>query len=525
MSEPPIEPTDRPEADLGGLDPELAALLEPHDEYNLRLLDQVHPLDWTSPEPADRYHLVVVGAGTAGLVSAAGAAGLGARVALVEKRLMGGDCLNTGCVPSKAILRAAHAFHEARLGAERFGAPAVTDDGDFGRAMERMRRLRAAISRHDSARRFRDLGVDVFIGEGRFVAPDAVEVDGKRLRFRRAILATGATPRVPPIEGLSEAGYLTSESFFTLTRLPRRLGVIGGGPIGCEMAQAFARFGSEVTLFEMGPHLLPREEPETGRELEKAFERDGIRLELDIEVRRVESTATGKCVSADRRGTSCIVEVDELLIAAGRVPVTHGLGLEAAGVETDRGRPRVDDRLRTTNRRVFAVGDVATGFQFTHIADAMARIALQNALFFGRLKMSDLVIPRCTYTSPEVAHVGLTPETARSIGREVQTVSVEMDSVDRAILDDAEAGFLNLYVEKGKDRILGATLVAERAGDLIAELCLAVTHRIGLSKIASTIHPYPTQAEVIKKAADAWRRGKLTPFVQKVFTAWFRIFR
>jgi pyruvate/2-oxoglutarate dehydrogenase complex dihydrolipoamide dehydrogenase (E3) component len=504
---------------------ELQALLEPFDEYNQRLLDQVHPLDWESPEPADRYHLVVLGAGTGGLVSAAGAAGLGARVALVERRLMGGDCLNTGCVPSKAVLRAARAFHECRSGARRFGAPEADLSGDFGRVMERMRRLRAAISRHDSARRFRDLGVDVFIGDGRFVAPDTLEVGGRRLRFRRAILATGAMPRIPPIAGLRDSGFLSSEDFFTLTRLPRRLGVIGGGPVGCEMAQAFARFGSEVTLFEASEYLLSREEPEIGAELARALERDGVRLELGIEVRSVDATATGKCVSADRQGVSCIVEVDELLVAVGRAPTCDGLGLDAAGVEWDRYGVRVDDRLRTTNRRVYAVGDVATKYRFTHAADAMARIALQNALFFGRAKMSDLLIPRCTYTSPEVAHVGLTPQEARAAGIELDTVKVDMDSVDRAILDDAEAGFLRLYLEKGKDRIVGATLVGEQAGEIIAELCLAVTHKIGLSRIATTIHPYPTQAEIIKKAADAWRRGKLTPFVRKIFTVWFRLFR
>ena len=242
------------------LDPELLALLRPFDDHNRSLLDNVHPPTWVNPTPADRYHLVVIGAGTAGLVSAAGAAGLGARVALIERRLMGGDCLNYGCVPSKGIIRAARAWHDAREASRRFGGPTVNEDADFATVMERMRRLRAGISRLDSAQRFRDLGVDVFLGEGRFVAGDAIEVAGQRLRFRRAIVATGARPVAPPIPGCDEGCYLTNETLFTLTRLPRRFGVIGAGPIGCEISQTFARFGSQVTLFDMAPHVLVRED-------------------------------------------------------------------------------------------------------------------------------------------------------------------------------------------------------------------------------------------------------------------------
>ena len=507
------------------LDPDLARLLEPFDRHNRRLVDNVHPPSWVNPEPVERYHLVVIGAGTAGLISAAGAAGLGARVALIERRLLGGDCLNYGCVPSKAVIRAARAWHEARNGSERFGAPAASGDGDFGAAMERMRRLRASISRHDSARRFTDLGVDIFIGDGRFVAGDAVEVAGQRLRFRRAVVASGASPFAPPIPGLDGIDFLTNENFFTLTELPQRLGVIGGGPIGCEMAQAFARFGSQVTLFDKSAHVLPREDADAAEVVQQALIADGVDLELAVEVARVEQRADGIAVGFARDGATDSTTVDQLLVAVGRAPNVQGMGLEAAGVEFDRRGVKVDDRLQTTNPRIYAVGDVASKYKFTHMADALARIAIQNSLFFGRAKASALVVPWCTFTSPEIAHVGMYEKDARAAGHEVDTVTVPLTENDRAVLEGADEGFLRIHLQKGKDRILGATLVADHAGDMLGELSLAVTTGVGLGRIAGVIHPYPTQAEVIKKAADTWRRGKLTPFVRKVFALFFRLFR
>lgn len=495
-------------------------MIEPRDEHNLRLIANVHPADWVNPEPAERYHLVVIGAGTAGLVSAAGAAGLGARVAIIERHLMGGDCLNVGCVPSKGVIRASRAWQEARQAAERFGGPAVDPQaqGDFGAAMERMRRLRAGISVHDSAARFRGLGIDVFLGDGRFTGPDAVEVGGRRLRFRRAVIATGGRAAVPPIPGLAEAGYLTNETIFNLTELPARLVVIGGGPIGCEMAQTFARFGSQVTLIDMEAHVLVREDADAAEVVQKALERDGVRLELKAKI--VDARRGAVVLDGNRE-----VAADRILVAAGRAPNIEGLGLEAAGVRFAKQGVEVDDHLRTSNRNVFACGDVASSLQFTHLADAQARIVIQNALFFGRLKASALTIPWCTYTSPEMAHVGLYEKDAKERGIEVDTLTVPLSSVDRAILDGADEGFLRLHLEKGKDRILGATLVADHAGDMIGELCLAITHNIGLGKIASVIHPYPTQGEVIKKAADQWRRTRLTPGVKKLFERWFRVFK
>jgi pyruvate/2-oxoglutarate dehydrogenase complex dihydrolipoamide dehydrogenase (E3) component len=503
--------------------------VEPHDEFNRRLVENVHPSSWANPEPAERYHLVVIGAGTAGLVSAKGAAGLGARVALIERHLMGGDCLNVGCVPSKGVIRAARSWADAREAAGRFGGPAVSSGAatDFGFAMARMRRLRAHISDVDSAEAARKAGVDVFLGDGRFVSPDAIEVDGRRLRFRRAVIATGARAAEPPIPGLAEAGFRTNETIFNLTELPSRLAVIGGGPIGCEMAQSFARFGSRVTHLVREGHVLPREDADAAGIVQKAMAASGVGFEFGVRVVEARRQGSGKVVVFERGGQRHEVEADEILIATGRAPNVEGLGLQEAGVRHGRRGVEVDDHLRTSNPRIFACGDVASRFQFTHVADAQARIVIQNALFFGRARASALTIPWCTYTTPEVAHVGLYAKDAQEKGVEIETLTLPLADVDRALLDGADEGFLRLHVEKGakEGKILGATLVAEHAGDMIGELCLAVTHGIGLDRIASVIHPYPTQGEAVKKAADLWRRGKLTPTVKKVFDWFFRTFK
>ncbi|MEA2599028.1 MAG: hypothetical protein QOF89_20 [Acidobacteriota bacterium] len=502
--------------------------VEPLDESNRKLLDNVHPQSWINPQPKDHYHMVVIGGGTAGLISAAGSAGLGARVALIERHLMGGDCLNVGCVPSKGVIRASRAWQDARQARERFGGPQVSDSaGDFGFAMERMRRLRAGISVHDSAQRYQSLGVDVFLGQGRFVSPDTVEIDGKRLRFRRAVIATGARAAVPNIPGLAEAGFRTNETIFNLTELPKRLVVLGGGPIGCELSQAFARLGSQVTQLNQEAHILPREDADAAEVVQQAMIRDGVHFEFKMKAVEARRQGAEKVVVFERDGQRHEVAADEILVATGRTPNIDGLGLEAAGVRHGKRGVEVDDHLRTSNKAIFACGDVASRFQFTHVADAQARIVIQNALFFGRSKVSALTIPWATYTTPEVAHVGLYEKDAHERGIEIDTVTVPLSTVDRAILDGADEGFLRVHVEKGskEGKILGATLVAEHAGDMIGELCLAVTHGIGLKKLASVIHPYPTQGEAVKKAADQWRRGALTPTVKKVFGTWFRVFK
>ena len=491
----------------------------PLDDANRALLNQVRPADWVNPEPAPRYNLVVIGAGTAGLVSAAAAAGLGARVALVERQLLGGDCLNVGCVPSKALIRASRAVAEVRRAGE-FGVhvpPGVTVD--FPAVMARMRRLRADLSAYDSAARFRSLGVDVFLGDGRFTGRDTLAVAGKTLRFKRAIIATGARPARPDTPGLAEAGYLTNENVFNLTELPRRLAVLGAGPVGCELAQAFARFGSEVHLLGNHPQILPREDHGAAQIVQRSLARDGVRFRGEYSLDRVELTPAEKVLRG--RGMEPI-HVDAILVGVGRTPNVEGLNLEAAGVAHTPQGVTVNDRLQTSNGRIFAAGDICSRFRFTHAADAMARIAVRNALFFGRAKASALTIPWCTYTNPEIAHVGLYPGEAIERGMAVDTLVQEMGNVDRAVLDGDTDGLVKVHVEKGTDRILGATIVARHAGEMISELTLAMVAGVGLRTLADAIHPYPTQAEALRKVGDAYNRTRLTPFVKRWFGRWFR---
>jgi pyruvate/2-oxoglutarate dehydrogenase complex dihydrolipoamide dehydrogenase (E3) component len=494
-------------------------LISPQDEYNDALVANVHPLDWKNPEPRPgRYNLVVIGAGTAGLVTAAGAAGLGAKVALIERHLMGGDCLNVGCVPSKVLLRSAHLAAEIRDAGELGVRVPEGTRVDFGAVMERMRRLRSRISAVDSARRFRDdLGVDVFIGDAHFSSADTVEVGGAQLRFRKAVIAAGARPTVPELPGLAEAGYYTNETIFSLTELPRRLLVLGGGPIGCELAQAFARFGAEVTIVEMGAQFLGREDPDAARVVFEAFGRDGIDVRLDTRVASVQGTASEKRVTLESGGQSENLGVDAILVAIGRKPNVEGLGLDAVGVESEAHGVVVSDQLRTSNPNIYAAGDVCMKYKFTHAADFAARAVIRNALFFGRVKLSDMRVPWCTYTSPEVAHVGLYPREAEAQGIAIDTYTRQFEEVDRAIAEGQEAGFVKVHTRKGKDEILGATIVAPHAGDLISEISVAMAGKLGLGKLSSVIHPYPTQAEAIRQVGDAYNRTRLTPLAKKLF--------
>lgn len=498
--------------------------ISPRDVFNEMLVSNVHPPDWINPDPAGRYNLVVIGAGTAGLVAAAGAAGLGARVALIERHLMGGDCLNVGCVPSKALIRAARAFSDARCSGE-FGV--VNGGGvglDFGAVMERLRRVRAQISSHDSARRYRDeLGIDVFIGQAGFSGPDTITVAGKKLHFSRCALCTGARASAPPVPGLATAGYLTNENIFSLTELPPRLAVIGGGPIGCELAQAFGRFGSTVTVIEAAGQLLGREDADAAATVATSLVRDGIALRLGTKVLGVTRQGPDKVISIEQDGQPLEVRADEILVAAGRVPNVTGMDLEAAGIIYDAQRGvRVDERLRTSNRRVFAAGDVCSPYKFTHTADAQARILIANALFLGRQKTSALTIPWCTYTDPEVAHVGTYEQEARDKGLAVTTFTVPLTAVDRAVLDGEAGGFARVHLRTGTDRILGATIVARHAGEMINEFSLAINAGLGLSTIGRTIHPYPTQAEAVRKLADAYNRTRLTPRIKKILGSWLQ---
>lgn len=490
------------------------------DGHDRRLIENCHPPNWTRPTPAGKYNLVVIGAGTAGLVSAAGAAGLGAKVALIERNLLGGDCLNVGCVPSKAIIRAARAAHDARNGAE-FG---ITLDGKphvaFEAAMARMRKLRADISEHDSAERFTKLGVDVFIGNGCFVNPNAIEVDGERLDFRRAVIATGARATEPPIAGLRETGFHTNETIFTLTELPRRLAVIGAGPIGCELAQAFARFGSAVTMMTDGAEILPKEDSDAAAIVRRQIERDGVRIVTGAKIQHARTNNGAKSLSLTVGERELTIECDAILVAVGRAPNLENLGLEAAAVRYTARGVDVDARLRTSNPRVYAAGDICSRYKFTHAADAMARIVIANALFLARRRVTDLVIPWCTYTDPEIAHVGYYEKDARAAGFAVETITQPLHDVDRAILDGEDDGFARVHYDKKTGKILGGTIVARHGGEMLGELTLAMVAKQNAGVLSSTIHSYPTQAEALRKIGDTYMRTKLTPTVKRIFAKW-----
>lgn len=491
--------------------------IEPADEFNRELASQVHPPDWRNPTPSGIYNLVVIGGGTAGIIAALGTAGLGGRVALIERHLLGGDCLNYGCVPSKSLIRASRAVYDVQ-DATRFGWQSTSSGSvDFPGIMQRMRRLRAQISHHDSAARFASLGVDVYLGDARFDADRTVDVGDARLEFRRCVIATGARAATPDIPGLTEVGYLTNETIFSLTELPARLLVVGGGPIGCELAQAFRRFGSEVIVVHHGQQLLSKEEPAAATIVQSQLLREGVQVLTRAKVSRVEQVIERAMprkrvtIESDRRTQT--IECDTILIAAGRTPNIDNLNLDAAGVRYHARGVEVDDFLRTSNPRVFAAGDIIGGPQFTHAADAMARVCIQNAFFFGRKRLSRLFIPRTTYTDPEIASIGLTATQCAQRGIAIDTYREEMTRVDRAILDGETDGFATIHCRRRTSQVVGATVVARHAGEMIGEISLLMTSKRRLSALASTIHSYPTQVEVLKRIGDQFNRTRLTPRV------------
>jgi pyruvate/2-oxoglutarate dehydrogenase complex dihydrolipoamide dehydrogenase (E3) component len=505
----------------------------PMDEYNQQLVASVHPSDWVNPEPQDDYDLVVIGAGTAGLVVAAGVAGLGIglKVALVEKKLLGGDCLNFGCVPSKCLIRSARVLGEVGR-AKSLGINISEASVDFSLVMERMRQVRSQISDHDSVQRFQSLGIDVFLGEARFLENKAIAVAEKILKYKKAVIATGARASHPTISGLEETGFLTNETVFSLTELPPRFAIIGGGPIGCELAQTFQRLGSQIILFHNHSHLLNKEDKDAARIIQNTFIKEGIQLILESQIERVEKTSEGKIIYYIHQNKSEFVIVDEILVGAGRSPNVEGLNLEAVGVEyNQRVGIKINDYLQTTNPKIYSAGDVCMNWKFTHAADAAARIVIKNIFFsplgWGRSKLSDLVMPWVTYTDPEIAHVGLYVVEAEAKGLEINTITIPFNTVDRAMTDGETEGFVKILHKKGSDEILGATIVASHAGEMISEITTAIANKIGLSQLSSVIHPYPTQTEAIKKAADAYRRTLLTPKAKTFlgllakFSGWF----
>lgn len=477
------------------------------------------PGGWRNPEPRDPYHLLIVGAGPTGLFAAQTAARHGAKVALVERDLLGGTCLNKGCIPSKTIIRTARLYREMRdaehLGGRVPGGIVV----DFPAVMQRVRRIRARLAARDSAEALAATGIDVYFGGAGFAGPGSVTVDGRVLRFEKALVATGGAALRPPIPGLEEAGYLTYESVFDLTECPKRLLVIGGGPVGCELAQAFARLGSRVTIVQDEPMFLVNEERDAAQLLSDALAEDGIEIHLDTQTVRVRVEGNDKVAELENNGTKSSVAVDRILVGVGTVPNVEGLGLESAGVAYDCVRGiAIDDFLRTSNHRIFAAGDVCGETKFPHIESAAGRIVVTNALFRGRQRLSAEVIPWCTFTDPEIAHVGMYVTEARRRGIPVMTFTVLMHEVDRAITDGEDDGFVKVHVRQGTGKILGATVVANHAGDLINEISLAMSAGLDLGALARSNQPYPTQSQAIRMAAGAYmasRRSHLRTWLTK----------
>jgi pyruvate/2-oxoglutarate dehydrogenase complex dihydrolipoamide dehydrogenase (E3) component len=476
----------------------------------------------------ERYNVVVIGGGSAGLLVAAGAAGLGAKVALVEEGKMGGDCLNTGCVPSKALIRSAHTA--ALKAGALHGLPAAPVRVEWPAVRARVQEVIGAIAPHDSVERFTAIGVDVLQGRGRLVSATGVAValngGGTRtLEGRSVVIATGSRAAVPPIAGLKEAGYLTNETVFTMPTLPARLAVIGGGPIGLELGQSFARLGSQVTVVEALPRLLPREDEDVAALIAGVLRREGIVVHTGAKLTKVESGSFGKRLTLETGGAPLTLDVDDILVAVGRAPIVQGLGLEEVGVRFERGGVAVNDKMQSNLPSVYACGDVAGPYLFTHMANQQARVVIQNALFPVKARIRYRVVPWCTFTDPEVAHVGLSEDDARRQGLPFRALRMELSEIDRAVCDGATEGFLKVLTPPGQDTILGATLVGAHAGELIHEIVLAMQAKLRLRDLANTIHCYPTLAEVFRRIGDESRKAGFTPRAQALvrgFLAWQR---
>lgn len=472
------------------------------------------------------YNVVVIGAGTAGLVTAAGTAGLGGRVALIERNKMGGDCLNFGCVPSKALISSARLIQQIRE-SEKWGLDRQSPQFVFEKIFERMRARRAKLAPIDSQERFESLGVDVFRGEAHFVAPNELEVNNQKLRARNFVVATGSRAFIPKIDGIDQVPYFTNETIFDeLQSKPESMTVLGGGPIGCELGQAFNRLGVKVTILQSAAQILPAEDVDVAKFMQERLEAEGIEIRLDVEAKRVE-TRDGKIVieAADRDNQSTTFASDVLLVAAGRTPNLRVLNLEAAGVRYNEKGVEVNDYMQTSQPHIYAAGDVANRLKFTHMADFTGRAVVRNILMpfqFLRQTISGAIVPWCTYTDPEVAHVGLGEKEAKQKNIEYDLFVVPLEEVDRAVVENEDVGFAKVLATRGSDKILGATIVGPHAGDLLHEFVLAMNANIGLGKIASTIHAYPTLAELARKAGDKYNKTRLTPRAKKIFSWMYR---
>jgi len=464
---------------------------------------------YDKPKKFDR-DIVVLGAGSGGLVSAYIAAAVKAKVSLIERHEMGGDCLNTGCVPSKALIRTAKLMNNIKH-SERYGVQSASGEIDFAKVMERVHNVVKTIEPHDSVERYTGLGVDVIKGEGKITSPWTVEVNGQTLTTRNIIVATGASPFVPPIPGLSDIEHRTSDNLWELKELPKRLVVLGGGPIGSELAQAFSRLGSNVSQIEMAERIMNREDPEIADMVTEKFIADGINVMVDTKAVGVETNSSGeKELICERGGETLRVPFDEIIVAVGRKPRTVGFGLEELEIELNRnGTIKTDAYLRTRFPNIYAVGDVAGPYQFTHVASHQAWYAAVNSLFgtFKKFKADYRVIPWATFTDPEVARVGLNEADAKAANVPYEVTRYDIDDLDRAIADSSNFGVVKVLTKPGKDKILGVTIVGEHAGDLIAEYVMAMKHGLGLNKVLGTIHIYPTLAESNKYVAGEWKRA------------------
>ena len=464
--------------------------------------DYIFPDDYKNPEPKEKYHLVVIGAGPAGLVTAIGAAGLGAKVALIEAKAMGGDCLNVGCVPSKALLAASKKVKTGALSSEK--------------AFDWVHQVRAEISDVDSVERFSGAGIDVFLGHGHFVDAHTVEVNGAQLKAKAFVISTGSEPFVPPIKGIESVTVHTNETIFDLEKRPDSIGILGGGPIGCELAQAFADLGSEVHLFEMADQVLIREHPEAAKLVSDSLVNRGVHLQLGAAVSELTAT-DGKIIVKTER-TETVVET--VLAAVGRQSNFHNLSLDKAGVVTDKRSITVDKHYRTSQKHIFAIGDVSSPYQFTNFADAQARAVIQNALFPGNASANTDLLPWCTYTSPEIARIGLSPIDAENKGIEFDTYRYDWKNSDRAISEDDTVGFVEVITKKGSDKIIGATIVGSDAGDQIAPLSVMISTNTGLKDLSSSLFCYPSRSEYLKRLSDAYNKTRLTPTSAKLLKIW-----
>lgn len=481
------------------------------------------PPGWRNPRPPARYRFLVIGAGPAGLMAARSAAAMGARVALIEAHLIGGVSANNGCIPSKTLIRTAQAYAMMRE-AERYGARRPSEISvDFATAMTRVRRIRERLVRIDSPARLAAAGIDLYFGRAHFIGRDAVDVDGLTLRFSKALIATGSRAVLPEIEGLDEAGFLNNETVFDLEALPASLLVVGGGPLGCELAQAFARFGTRTLISHREPLFLPCEERDAAQMVSDALARDGVEIHLNSQPTRVSVRDGRKHVDLLNEGNTATTVVDHILTGIGRQPAVDGLGLAAAGIQYDeQAGIHVDDFLRTSNSHVYAAGDACLQFRFTNTAEASARIVVHNALLFGRQRLSALTVPWCTHTDPQVAHVGLYVKEARERDIPVKTFTVPMHDVDRANTDGAEDGFVKIHVREGTDQILGATIVGRGAAEMINVVSLAMVTGVGLCRLAGVIHAYPTQGEAVRQAAQACATTLVSPLLVGLRRWWLK---